>query len=52
MAVFNPSEAPAEVSLNDKRLSGTFQDFLTKENFNVGQSFQTKLDKNGVGIYF
>ncbi|MFN3695052.1 MAG: alpha-glucosidase C-terminal domain-containing protein, partial [Ignavibacterium sp.] len=43
--VFNLSETPSEVLLNDKRLSGTFQDFLTKENFKIEQSFQTKLDK-------
>ncbi|GMU95727.1 alpha-amylase family glycosyl hydrolase [Ignavibacterium album] len=45
LAVFNLSGTPFEVSLNDKRLSGTFQDFLTKENFKVEQSFLIKLDK-------
>ncbi|MEP0862145.1 MAG: alpha-glucosidase C-terminal domain-containing protein [Ignavibacterium sp.] len=43
-AVFNLSETPSEVFLNDKRLSGTFTNFFTKENFNLDQSFKIKLD--------
>lgn len=43
-AVFNLSETPSEVFLNDKRLSGTFTNFFTKEMVNLEQSFKTKLD--------
>ncbi|BDQ03000.1 alpha-amylase family glycosyl hydrolase [Ignavibacterium sp.] len=43
-AVFNLSETPSEVFLNDNRLSGTFTNFFTKEKVNLEQSFKTKLD--------
>lgn len=45
LAVFNLSETPYEVFLNDKRLSGTFRDFITKEELNSDGSIKLKLDK-------
>ncbi len=45
LAVFNLSETPSEVSLNDKRLSGKYENFLTKENIKIDESIQINLDK-------
>ncbi|MFN3871826.1 MAG: alpha-amylase family glycosyl hydrolase [Ignavibacterium sp.] len=45
LAVFNLSETPSEVSLNDKRLSGKYENFFTKENIKIDESIQINLDK-------
>lgn len=45
LAVFNLSETPSEVLLNDNRLSGKFQNFFSKENVEINKSLKLKLDK-------
>lgn len=51
LAVFNLSETPSEVLLNDARLTGTFQNFLTKEKIKMENSFKVKLDKWGWKVF-
>lgn len=45
LAVFNLSETPFEVLLNDNRLSGKFQNFFSKEDVEINKSLNLKLDK-------
>lgn len=51
LAVFNLSETPFEVLLNVARLTGTFQNFLTKEKIKIENSFKIKLDKWGWKVF-
>ncbi|MCL6493248.1 MAG: alpha-amylase [Ignavibacterium sp.] len=51
LAIFNLSETPYEVLLNDNRLSGKFKNFTTKEELEIDKSFTVKLDKWGWNIF-
>lgn len=51
LAIFNLSETPYEVFLNDNRLSGKFQNFTTKEEIEIEKSLNLKLDKWGWNIF-
>lgn len=45
LALFNLSEVPYEVLLNDQRLSGKFQDFSVKDIIDFDGNITVKLDK-------
>ena len=51
LAIFNLSEVPYEVLLNDNRLSGKFQNFNTKEEIEINKSLNLKLDRWGWNIF-
>ncbi|MGQ9643505.1 MAG: alpha-glucosidase C-terminal domain-containing protein [Ignavibacterium sp.] len=51
LAIFNFSETPYEVLINDDRLSGKFQNFNTKEEIEINKSLNLKLDKWGWNIF-
>lgn len=51
LAVFNLSETPSEVLLNDNRLSGKFQNFFSKEDVEINKSLNLKLDKWSWNIF-
>ncbi|WP_337866402.1 alpha-amylase family glycosyl hydrolase [Ignavibacterium sp.] len=51
LAIFNLSETPSVVLLNDTRLSGKFQNFHTKEEAEINKSLKLKLDKWSWNIF-